>query len=50
MRLVAVSPGELWGIGNIGHQEGCAPAAVLVMRQGVFLHLQRGNWAEDILP
>jgi hypothetical protein len=48
-RIVAVSSNELWGIGDIGHQEGCAPAAVFVLWQGVFLHSQQGRWSQDIL-
>jgi hypothetical protein len=40
----------LWGIGDISHQEGCAPALVTDVNQGVLLHLQQGQWNEQILP
>lgn len=48
--LAAGSSGELWGIGDIGHQEGCAPALVTAIGQGVFLHEQHESWTEDVLP
>ena len=41
---------ELWGIGNIGHQEGCPPMNTILIEQGVLLHFQQGHWSEQILP
>lgn len=47
--IAAVSGSELWGVGNISHQEGCALAGTDV-EQGVFLHFQQGQWSEQVLP
>lgn len=47
--LAAGTANELWGVGNIAHQEGCAPAAVTNIDQGVFLHFQQGHWSEQVL-
>jgi len=48
--IAAGSGTELWGIGDINHQEGCAPAAVSALEQGVLLHFQQGHWSEQVLP
>jgi hypothetical protein len=48
--LAAGSGNELWGVGDIAHQEGCAPAMVTNVDQGVFLHFQLGHWSEQVLP
>lgn len=49
-RLALATPGELWGIGDLAHQEGCAPAAVVNLAQGVFFHAQQGTWTREVLP
>jgi hypothetical protein len=50
MTITASSTGDLWGIGDIIHQKGCAPALVTEVDQGVFLHRQQGNWSDQVLP
>jgi hypothetical protein len=48
--LAAGSGDELWGIGDINHQEGCPPGAVVEIAQGVFLHYRQGSWSREVLP
>lgn len=48
--MTATSPTELWGIGAIGHPEGCPPANVTLVEQGALVHFQQGRWTEQILP
>jgi hypothetical protein len=48
--IVTGSVGELWGVGDIVHEEGCAPLGVAEVEQGVFLQLQQGHWTEEVLP
>jgi hypothetical protein len=48
--LAAASGDELWGIGDINHQEGCPPGAVFEIAQGVFLHYRLGSWSREVLP
>jgi len=48
--IVVGSGTELWGIGNIGYQEGCPPMLTTLVEQGVLLHFQQGHWTEQILP
>lgn len=50
VRLAVGASGELWGIGDFHHQEGCPPARVTVIAQGVFLHSRQGNWSREVLP
>ena len=46
-RLVPDSSGELWGVGDIGHQKGCPPLLTTDVQQGAFLHMtQQGAGAE----
>ncbi|HEV2238364.1 MAG TPA: hypothetical protein VGR57_17015 [Ktedonobacterales bacterium] len=49
-RLAVGSAGEFWGIGAIRHQEGCPPALVTEIAQGVFLHDRQGSWSREVLP
>lgn len=48
--VVMTGNGDLWGVGDINHLEGCAPAHVTGIEQGVFYHYTQGQWAETILP
>lgn len=48
--LTATGNGDIWGIGDIDHANGCAPAAVLITEQGVFYHYTQGQWHETVLP
>lgn len=50
LRIIPGSSGELWGLGNIVHMEGCGSAHITAIQQGVFLHYQQGNWGKDVLP
>jgi hypothetical protein len=49
LRLAAGASGELWGIGDIIHQEGCPPALVTDISQAVFLYYQQGSWSREVL-
>lgn len=49
-RLFRGASGELWGVGNIAHQEGCPPAMTTYVEQGVFLHERDGVWSRHVLP
>lgn len=48
--LAADGSGGLWGVGDIQHQEGCAPAMVTAISQGVFFHQTGGRWSRQVLP
>ncbi len=50
LAAATASGSELWGVGNILHQEGCGPALVTDIFQGAFLHFQQGQWSEQMLP
>ncbi len=50
VRLAVGASGELWGIGDIYHHEGCPPAMVTPIGQGVFLHYRQGSWSREGLP
>ena len=50
LAIVKGSGSELWGVGDIVHEEGCAPLGVAEVEQGVFLQLQQGHWTEQVLP
>lgn len=53
MTPLALAPGalgEVWGIGDINHVRGCAPALVIDIPQGVFLHEVHGTWTRQVLP
>lgn len=41
---------EVWGMANIIHTLGCAPAQVAFIPQGVFLHKIDGLWIRQDLP
>lgn len=47
--LAADGSGDLWGVGDIGHQRGCAPALVTSIAQGVFFHMAAGSWSKQVL-
>lgn len=49
-RVTADGSGDLWGVGDIGHQEGCLPTFVTSIQQGVFLHMAQGSWSRQVLP
>jgi hypothetical protein len=48
-RIIADSAGDLWGIGDIGHQHGCPPLLTAFTPQGVFYHQHQGTWSEQVL-
>lgn len=48
--LAADGSGDLWGVGDILHQRGCAPAHVTAIAQGVFFHQTGGRWSRQVLP
>lgn len=48
--LSADGSGDLWGIGDIPHVEGCAPGLVTAVPQGVFVRLSHGRWSRQVLP
>jgi hypothetical protein len=48
--MIALPGAEVQGVGNIYHQEGCAPLLVTTVDQGVFLHFQQGHWSDQVLP
>jgi hypothetical protein len=50
VRLAAGASGELWGIGDVHHQEGCPPGLTTEIAQGVFLHEWQGRWSQEVLP
>lgn len=50
LRIIPGASGELWGVGAIFHQQGCGPAHVTFIEQGVFLHAQQGRWSRVVLP
>lgn len=41
---------DLWGVGDIAHQEGCAPMMVTAIPQGVFFHETAAGWSQQTLP
>ena len=50
-RIVADSAGDLWGAGDIDHQEGCPPLMTTSIAQGVFFHMTpAGSWSRQVLP
>jgi hypothetical protein len=49
-RPVSGTGSELWGVGDIIHSEGCPNLAGQVVYQGVFLHFEREQWTEQVLP
>ncbi len=50
LSINADGSGELWGIGDIAHQQGCPPLMTTSIMQGVFLHLTQGSWSRQVLP
>jgi hypothetical protein len=48
--IVTTSDGDVWGVGDTDHREGCGPALVALVAQGVFFHLHQGHWTEQVLP
>jgi hypothetical protein len=51
MAMMPVSrSADVRGVGDIEHQEGCAPAMVTDVEQGMFLQFQQGHWTEQVLP
>ena len=50
-RIMSDGSGDLWGVGDIAHQEGCAPAMVTAIQQGVFFHqTAAASWSQQVLP
>jgi hypothetical protein len=50
-RIMTDGSGDLRGVGNIGHQEGCPPLMTTDIAQGVFFHQSAaGGWSQQILP
>jgi hypothetical protein len=50
LRLFPDASSDIWGIGDIDHQEGCPPLFTTSIQQGVFLHYQQGRWSSEVLP
>jgi hypothetical protein len=48
-RIIADGAGDLWGIGDIDHQQGCPPLFTTFIPQGVFYHQSQGAWTEQVL-
>ncbi len=48
-RLIPDSSGDLWGVGDIGHQRGCPPMLTTLIQQGVLLHYHQGRWSRVVL-
>ncbi len=49
LRVVPGASGEMWGVGDILHQEGCPPGLYQEAAQGMFLHYQHGTWSQTLL-
>jgi hypothetical protein len=49
-QLDILAPDDIWVIGAIVHYQGCAPASVTSINQGVILHWHAGQWSQVVEP
>ena len=48
--VVPLADGDVWVVGDLSHQRGCAPAKVTDISQGAILHLHNGHWSAVVEP
>ncbi len=48
--LIFTSASDLWAVGGIPYQQGCAPAAVTELDQGTLLHWNGSQWSQTTEP
>ncbi|HKD73976.1 MAG TPA: hypothetical protein VKB76_00720 [Ktedonobacterales bacterium] len=48
--LIFTSSGDIWAVGAISYQQGCAPALVRELDQGTILHWNNGQWSQIVEP
>jgi hypothetical protein len=48
--LFFTSSSDIWAVGAIPYQQGCAPALVRELDQGSILHWNNGQWSQIVEP